>query len=164
VPYVAAADLAAAAKAPEASTGKGKGFAAKMGDRATVKSAFTLEQRQARVGKGVVEAEADEYGAEILLGGGGLVRRLCLLGARTPLLRGSVRMAAMCTAAAGPAAVHLWQRMQLPLCSESLAISRLVALRMRTAQAASQRGRTAELGCAERAASNALRERASPAQ
>lgn len=53
---------------------KGKGFTAKMGDRAVVKSAFTLEQRQAKVGKGVVEGGEDEYGADILVGGGGLVR------------------------------------------------------------------------------------------
>lgn len=76
-PYVSAADLAAQQqqqqqKADEAA-GKGKGFAAKMGDRAVVKSAFSTEQRQAKVGKGIVEGGDDEYGADILVGGGGLV-------------------------------------------------------------------------------------------
>lgn len=75
-PYVSAADLAAQQQhqQPEEEAGKGKGFTAKMGDRAVVKSAFSLEQRQAKVGKGVVEGGEDEYGADILVGGGGLVR------------------------------------------------------------------------------------------
>lgn len=73
--YLSATDLAAQQQQqqPEEPTGKGKGFTAKMGDRAVVKSAFSLEQRQAKVGKGVVEGGEDEYGAEILVGGGGLV-------------------------------------------------------------------------------------------
>jgi hypothetical protein len=74
-PYVSATDLAAQQQQQSAEpTGKGKGFAAKMGDRAVVKSTFSLEQRQAKVGKGVVEGGDDEYGADILVGGGGLVR------------------------------------------------------------------------------------------
>lgn len=75
MPYVSAADLAAQQQRQEAedSVGKGKGFTAKMGDRAVVKSKFSSEQRQSKVGKGVVEGGEDEYGAEILVGGGGLV-------------------------------------------------------------------------------------------
>lgn len=69
----AGAPLQGGQEAP-GSTARGKGFAAKMGDRAQVKSSFTLEQRKARIGKGFVEGEGDEYGAEILVGGGGLVR------------------------------------------------------------------------------------------
>ena len=61
---------------PEPKVAKGKGFSMKMGDRAHVAQSFTLEQRQAREGKGVVGAAeaADEYGADILLGAGGMVR------------------------------------------------------------------------------------------
>lgn len=61
---------------PEPKVAKGKGFSMKMGDRARVANTFTLEQRQAREGKGVVGAAeaADEYGADILLGAGGMVR------------------------------------------------------------------------------------------
>lgn len=72
--YGAAAAPPLGAKDDQAASGRGKGFAAKMGDRAQVKSSFTLEQRKARIGKGFVEGEGDEYGAEILVGGGGLVR------------------------------------------------------------------------------------------
>jgi hypothetical protein len=59
---------------------RGKGFEARMGDRAFVKPKFSTEQRSAKVGKGTVDGEvigaADEYGADILLGGGGMVRNL----------------------------------------------------------------------------------------
>jgi hypothetical protein len=59
--------------------GKGKGFTMKMGDRAFVKQKFTLEERQAKEGKGTVDgaAQGDEYGVEILLGAGGMVRCCC---------------------------------------------------------------------------------------
>ena len=55
--------------------GKGKGFAAKMGDRAFVKQKFSLEERNAKMGKDAVDRaeDGDEYGAEILLGAGGMV-------------------------------------------------------------------------------------------
>jgi hypothetical protein len=55
--------------------GKGKGFSMKMGDRAHVKQTFTLEQRQAKEGKLVMSSTeaGDEYGADILLGAGGMV-------------------------------------------------------------------------------------------
>ena len=73
-PYVSATELAAQQQRhAEEVTHKGKGFTAKMGDRAAVKSAFSMEQRQAKVGKGFVEGGDDEYGADILVGGGGLV-------------------------------------------------------------------------------------------
>lgn len=77
--YGGAATPAAGQQDAQAATGRGKGFVAKMGDRAQVKSSFTLEQRKARIGKGFVEGEGDEYGAEILVGGGGLVRRSPML-------------------------------------------------------------------------------------
>lgn len=73
--YGAAAAAQPGAKDDQSAAARGKGFAAKMGDRAQVKSSFTLEQRKARIGKGFVEGQGDEYGAEILVGGGGLVRR-----------------------------------------------------------------------------------------
>lgn len=57
--------------------GKGRGFTAKMGDRAIVRKKFTTEQRAAREGKGGGLADDDDgdvYGADVLLGAGGLVR------------------------------------------------------------------------------------------
>ena len=47
----------------------------KMGDRAAVQHKFTTEERQAAEGKATVVAAAagDEYGADILLGAGGMV-------------------------------------------------------------------------------------------
>jgi hypothetical protein len=63
-------------KEDKSAGGKGRGFSMKMGDRAHVKQAFTLEQRQAKEGKFVLSSTeaGDEYGADILLGAGGMVR------------------------------------------------------------------------------------------
>ena len=75
--------LPPAPRAPvEASSRRGKGFEAKMGDRAVVRHKFSKDERSMEDGAtGFVDSTDDLYGVDMLLGAGGMVRSSVLFGA-----------------------------------------------------------------------------------